>query len=206
MEFLINPNIAYIIVAASGMLALITILIPGTGLPEVGLVLCLSFAWFEFAHLPPTPWALSAMVLSVVPFLLAIRLPRLRLSMLVLTILMLTGGSVFMFVDENGWPAVHPVLAGTISVLIGGFIWLAVDRAMKIHTTHPNIDPDMLVGQVGEARTAIHASGSVQIHSELWSARSEQPIPKGVSVRILRREGFVLVVEAVTTTFHQGEK
>lgn len=205
MEFLINPNIAYIIVTACGMLALITILIPGTGLPEMGLFLCLVMAWFEFTHLPPNPWALSAMVLSLLPFVLAIRGTRLRLPMLGLAILMLIGGSVFMFVDQRGWPAVHPILAGTLSLLTGGFLWLAVEKTIKIHTAPPNLNPNALIGQTGEARTAIHNSGTVQIHSELWSARSAQIIPKASKVKILRREGFILIVEPAESQPHQGE-
>jgi membrane-bound ClpP family serine protease len=41
----------------------------------------------------------------------------------------------------------------------------------------------------------VHEDGSVQVAGELWSARSEDPIPAGAQVRVLRREGFVLVVE-----------
>jgi membrane-bound ClpP family serine protease len=59
----------------------------------------------------------------------------------------------------------------------------------------PVHNPDALIGQIGEARTEIHAEGSVQAGGELWSARSEKPIKMGSAVRILGREGFVLVVE-----------
>jgi len=52
-----------------------------------------------------------------------------------------------------------------------------------------------LVGQVGEARTKIHDQGSVQVGGELWSARSEKEIPEGSSIRVIRRDGFVVVVE-----------
>jgi len=54
-----------------------------------------------------------------------------------------------------------------------------------------------MVGQVGEAKTRIHSEGSVQVSGELWSARSEKPIPTGSAVRVLAREGFILLVEKV---------
>jgi membrane-bound ClpP family serine protease len=52
-----------------------------------------------------------------------------------------------------------------------------------------------VVGKIGEAKTKILDEGSVQVGSELWSARSEKLIKAGSSVRIVRREGFVLIVE-----------
>ena len=63
----------------------------------------------------------------------------------------------------------------------------------------PSHDMDALIGMVGEARTKIHAEGSVYIGGELWSARSEKSIPAGSSVRVVRREGFSLVVEKVNS-------
>jgi membrane protein implicated in regulation of membrane protease activity len=35
----------------------------------------------------------------------------------------------------------------------------------------------------------------VQAAGELWTARSEKAIPAGTPVRVIGREGFVLVVE-----------
>jgi len=35
----------------------------------------------------------------------------------------------------------------------------------------------------------------VQVAGELWSARSEKPIAAGSPIRVVRRDGFVLIVE-----------
>ena len=61
--------------------------------------------------------------------------------------------------------------------------------------TRPTHDLDGLVGQIGESRTAVHEDGSVQVAGELWSARSAEQIAAGSHVRVVRREGFILVVE-----------
>jgi membrane-bound ClpP family serine protease len=57
------------------------------------------------------------------------------------------------------------------------------------------LDPDNLVGQIGEARTDILDEGSAQVGGELWSARSLRAIPKGSRVEVVARDGFVVVVE-----------
>jgi membrane-bound ClpP family serine protease len=54
---------------------------------------------------------------------------------------------------------------------------------------------DTLVGSVGEARTKIADEGSVMVAGELWSAKSDKVIAAGSKIRVLRRDGFVLVVE-----------
>ena len=54
-----------------------------------------------------------------------------------------------------------------------------------------------MVGALGEAKTTISPKGSVQVNGELWSARSQMPIPAGAQVRVTGREGFILEVEVV---------
>jgi membrane-bound serine protease (ClpP class) len=103
-----------------------------------------------------------------------------------------------LFLDAKGWPAVNPILAGIVSILCGGFIWIATDRALAAQQAKPVMDPDSLVGKIGEARTAISDDGSVQVGAELWSARSQDPIAKGSTVRVTQRDGFVLIVEKVS--------
>ena len=198
MEFLLNPNVAYILVVAAAMLALTAIVVPGTGLPEIGLVLCLGLAGYSIYSLGINGWALLIVSLSIIPFVFALRAKALRIPLLALSILMLISGSVFLFVDEKGWPAVNPLLAGIVSILCGGFIWIAVDRVLAAQQARPSNNPDALIGKIGESRTEINADGSVQIGGELWSARSEKLIAAGSPVRIVQREGFVLIVEKVS--------
>jgi membrane-bound serine protease (ClpP class) len=199
MEFLLNPNVAYVLIVASAMLALAAIVVPGTGIPEIGLVFCLGMAVNAVYSLGINGWALLVVGLSVIPFVFALRVKTLRLPLLALSILLLIGGSVFLFVDEKGWPAVNPLLAGIVSILCGGFIWFAVERVLAAQRLQPSNNPDALVGKIGEARTEIKAEGSVQVGGELWSARSEKPIASGSPVRVVQRDGFVLIVEKTSS-------
>jgi membrane-bound serine protease (ClpP class) len=199
MEYLLNPNVAYVLIVASVMLALAAGVIPGTGLPEMGLVLCLGLAGYVAYSLGINGWALLAVSLSIIPFIFALRIKNLRIPLLAGSILLLMGGSIFLFVDEKGWPAVNPILAGIVSILSGGFIWIAVERSLAAQSNRLQNDPDALVGKIGEARTEISAEGSVQVDAELWSARSEKPIATGSAVRVIQRDGFILIVEKVSS-------
>jgi membrane-bound serine protease (ClpP class) len=74
-------------------------------------------------------------------------------------------------------------------------LWFAVRKSLEATSIKPSHDLAGLVGQIGEARTKVNEEGSVLVAGELWSARSEKPIPAGSSIRVIGREGFILVVE-----------
>lgn len=195
MEILLNPNIAYLAIICAAMLAVITLIIPGTGLPELGLIICLSVSFYNFTHFPPDNRALLAVCLGILPFLAALRFHRQKIPLLLLAFLLFCGGSIFLFQNEWGIPLVNPWLAGFISLVCAGYLWIAVDKSIQIQNTRPLLDLEHITGKTGETRTAVHKNGSVQVGSELWSARSEVPIPAGTTVKIIKREGFTLIVE-----------
>ncbi|HEY3310602.1 MAG TPA: NfeD family protein [Anaerolineales bacterium] len=194
MEFLIDPNIASIFIVAAVMLAFTTIIMPGTGWPEAGMVICLGVTWYEFTHLTPNIWALVIVALSVVPFLIAIRLPRLNLLLMGLTILMVTMGSAYLFIDKDGRPLTLPS-AALVSIFCALYIWQGVLRGIRAQGIDPIHDLDVVIGTIGEARTDIHHTGSVMVGGELWTAHSDRPIPEGSQVRVVSREGFRLKVK-----------
>lgn len=197
MDFLLDPNVAYLILLAGVLLALMAVITPGTGLLEVGAFFCLALAGYAVYNLSFNLWALIVLVLSIVPFIYAIQKPK-REWFLALSILGLVVGSVFLFATDGWQPAVNWGLASVSSVLYAGFIWIAVQKSMQAAHTRPSHDLSALVGQIGEAKTQIHTEGSVQVAGELWSARSEKSIPNGSPVRVVGREGFILLVEKST--------
>jgi membrane-bound ClpP family serine protease len=194
MFSLLDPNVAYLILLGGFLLVFMAIVTPGTGLLEVGAVFCLAVVGYEVYNLPFNWWALVILVLSIIPFIYAIQKPKRELY-LAFSILLLVIGSVFLFA-VNGWkPAVNPFIALVASVLLSVFLWVAVRKTIQAAAAHPAYDLEALVGSTGEARSNIHQEGSAHIAGEMWSAKSDQDIPAGSSIRVIRREGFILVVE-----------
>ena len=197
MDFLLEPNVAYLILVAGVMLGFMAIVSPGTGLFEVGAFFCLLLSGYAVYNLSFNWWALVLLLLSIVPFVYAIQKARRELY-LGLSIVLLTVGSVFLFPNSQGIMAVNPFVAITASLLSAAFLWVAVRKSMEAATMRPSHDLDGLIGKVGEARTKVLEDGSVQVGGELWSAKSETSIPAGSQIRVVRREGFVIVVEKVS--------
>lgn len=194
MDFLLDPNIAYLILLGAVLLGMMAIASPGTGLFEIGAFFCIALAGYAIYHLSFNWWALILLGLSIVPFVYAIQKPK-REPFLALSIVLLVIGSVFMFPRTEGQAIVNPFVAIIASALVAGFLWIAVRKSVEATGMRPTHDLTGLVGQIGEARTGVNDEGSVLVAGELWSARSETPIPAGSSIRVLRREGFILIVE-----------
>lgn len=195
MNILLDPNLAYLLLLTGTLLGLLALVTPGTGALEGGALFCLLLAGYAVTQLDFNLWALILLVVSVAPFVYAMRKPK-REVFLALSILGLVVGSAYLFLGERWWiPGVNPILAAAASILYAGFAWLAIRKSMQAFHAPPSHNLDALVGQVGESKTRVHSEGSVQVNGELWSARSKTPIPAGRPVRVVAREGFILNVE-----------
>src|SRR5215211_578099 len=194
MDFLLDPNVAYLILLGGVLLAMMSLASPGTGLFEIGAFFCIALAGYAVYNLSFNWWALLLLGLSIVPFVYALQKPK-REYFLVLSILMLIVGSVFMFPRTTEGFVVNPLLAIVTSAFVAGFLWIAVRKSVEAASVRPMHDPDGLVGRLGEARTKIEDEGSVFVAGELWSAKSDKTIAAGSAVRVVRRDGFVLIVE-----------
>ncbi len=202
MNLLQDPNVDYLLLVAGLVVAVLALASPGSGIFELVAVGLLALAGFGIVlnEIPVNFWAILFLLAGAVFFVLAVRRPR-QWYFLTAAILTLVLGSAYLFRSPNWWaPAVDPLLATTVSVVIGVFFWFVGRKALEAELARPRHDPDALIGAIGEAKTPIHNEGSVQVSSELWSARSDVPIPAGARVRVVQREGFVLKVEAVNTS------
>jgi len=56
---------------------------------------------------------------------------------------------------------------------------------------------EALIGAEGEAVAWENSEGRVRVQGELWQARAEAPLPTGSRVKVVGRDGLVLLVEAV---------
>lgn len=195
-EILANPNIAYLVLVGSVVLASLALVSPGTGVLELLAVVGLLLAGVEIYYNEFNPWALLLLLFGVFPFLLAVRRSH-KMRYLVVAIASFVVGSAFLFKGEGLVLTVNPFLALIVSVLAGGFMWIAVSKSVEASLAPPVQDLGRLISAVGEAKTDVYKDGSVQVDSELWSARSKERIPMGAPIRVTAREGFILEVEQV---------
>ena len=107
----------------------------------------------------------------------------------------LTAGSVFFFPATTGLTSVNPLIASVTTILYSAFLWVAVRKVVEAAQFRPVHELSALIGQKGEAKTVIKEDGSVQVAGELWSARSTRALAAGSPIKVIGRDGFVLIVE-----------
>ena len=194
MDILMSSNLAYVLLVAGFMLAILAMFAPGTGFLELGALFMLVVAGYLISNLQINYWALGILILGVFPFLLAMRRSR-QWIYLLFSILALLIGSLFLFRQPNGLPAIDPALAVVVSITSGSIIWYIGRRAVEAIAQRPAINLDRLIGMIGDTRTPVNHEGSVYVDGEIWSAHSDTFIPVGSKVVIKSRAGLVLEVE-----------
>jgi membrane-bound ClpP family serine protease len=194
MSIFLDPNVAYLVLVVGFLLGVLALFTPGTGFLEIGALFAIFLAGYSVYNLPFNLWALIILVVGVVPFILALRKTK-QWYWLIPAIISIVVGSIFLFRLDSGAPAVNPILAAVVSLLTTVFLWFIGKKSIEAMKTKPSQDLSRLIGMIGEARTDIQMEGTVYVGGEEWSARCDRKIRNGSRVKVINRDGLVLLVE-----------
>src|SRR5215208_1787009 len=117
MDIIINPKVAYLLIFTGVMLLLIMFNDTKYSWTRIGaMAFCVLAGVAEFFILDGNPWAFLIVVLSPLPYFIAMRQERLHNPLFLLTIFMLTIGSAYLFTDDLHRPLANLGPAGMVSV------------------------------------------------------------------------------------------
>ena len=187
------PNLIYVLLVAAVWLTALAALAPGTGFLELLALGVWAVAGAGALLVPLNVWALFVVLLGGGLFIFSLRSTRASVWLL-LSGTAMTIGSAFLFQGERGAVGVHPFVAFVASASTLAFFWFVVRKAVDAHGARPAMDPSQLIGMVGEVRTALEPTGSIQVGAELWTAWAETPVAAGGRVKVIGREGLILTV------------
>ncbi|MCX6055273.1 MAG: hypothetical protein NTZ74_10235 [Chloroflexi bacterium] len=196
MNYLLDPNVAYLVLVVGFVLGVLALFTPGTGILEIGALFAMFMAGYAVYNLPINVWALVLLFVGVVPFLIAVRRFK-QWYWLIPAILSIIIGSVFIFRVDSGATAIHPVFATIVSVVATVFLWFIGRKSIDAMNATPAQDLSRLIGLIGDAHSDLNLEGSVYVGGEEWSARSNRKVSCGAKVKVLGREGLFLLVEPV---------
>lgn len=201
MQFLINPDVSYVLLILGFLIAILALFAPGTGLLEMAALITLALAAYGIVNLPINAWAFAVMALGLIPLGLALGpmkrpMPRQRTLMVILSILAFLLGAALLYRGAGWLPAVSPLLILMLSPLVVGLAWLVAAKTIAAGKIRPSFSLDRLVGMTGKVTSDIRDhQGTVYVDGEEWSAVGKGFIPAGTPVRIVRRDGLALEVE-----------
>jgi len=190
-----DPNIAYLLMLVGVFGLVFEFQNPGSYFPGIIGVIALIIAAFALQMLPVNFTGLALILLAIILFVLEIKIPSHGalttggvIAMLVGSIMLIDSPLPFMRVSLS---VIIPAVATT--TLLFMFVVGVGIRAQKRRVT---TGAEGIRGEVGVAKTDVHADGSVFVHGEFWNAYSDEPVARGVRVEVVDVDGMKLKVRA----------
>ena len=192
MEFLQDPNVIYLLLMAGLWVSATGTYIPGTGVAEIGGAALIIGTLFLLSQAAVNWIAVIALVIGASLFFL---LPLLKSEWERYA----TGGlalqavaSFFLFAEAS----VSPIWI-VLSLIVAWAYHRTILRnvLMQQRTLSSTQKDAFLVGERGRVMAEIKERGTVQVHGELWTARSRSRLESGTEVVVTQQEGLELHVE-----------
>jgi membrane-bound serine protease (ClpP class) len=197
-SLLTNPNVVYVLLIIGLWAAAAAFYVPGTGLLEVSAVVCLVLAIAGLAQLPVNVVGVILIVVAGLLFIIDLKVHSVALAVGAAVSLVL--GSVFLFPPSESTLRLSPWLIGGVTLASIGFFGVAISAAMRAQRLRAKVTAETIVGHRGAATTPIDPMGTVQVHSELWTAIADEPIDAGEEVEVTALEGLRIRVMRVDST------
>jgi membrane-bound serine protease (ClpP class) len=193
LDFLMDPNIAFILLAIGALALYAEFNHPGAVVPgTVGIVFILLAAFA--LNLMPVRFASLALIVAAF-VLFALEAKFVTHGVLTLGgIVLLTIGGLLLVDAPIPEMRVHLFTALAVSIPVGLITAFLMTVALRARRNKLVSGADGLIGEVGVARTPLTPEGKVFIHGELWNAVSSAPVPAGTAVVVQRVEGLQLAV------------
>lgn len=194
LNFLSNPNIAYILLMIGVYGIIFELSNPGAIFPGVIGAISLILAFYSLQTLPINYAAAGLILLGIILFILELKFTSYGLLTLG-GIVCFTLGSLMLIDTENplfrlSFSVIIPVTIVTVLF----FVFL-LRLAYKAHKRKPVTGVEELIGLRGVAKTDInYRGGMVMVHGELWQAIADGEIKKDEEVIVEEVRGLTLKV------------
>jgi membrane-bound serine protease (ClpP class) len=187
-----SPPVAYLLFVIGMALLLFELFTAGVGVAGVVGAGAFLFGCYGLAVLPTRPFAIALLVFSMFGYAVDIQtgVPRAWTGIATVSFAL---GTLFLYdgVSLSWITLVAGVLGMTVAMIAG------MPAMVRARFSTPTIGREWMIGEEGEARTAIAPDGTVLVRGAPWKARTNRatPIAQGDPVRVAAIEGLVLDVE-----------
>jgi membrane-bound serine protease (ClpP class) len=197
LNFISDPNVAYILMLLGFYGLFFELTSPGSLFPGIIGGICLILAFYAFQTLPINYAGLLLIVLAIILFILEIKI----ISHGILTI----GGIISMVIGSLMlFESPAPFMKLSLSIILpavlftASFFTILLRLAFKAYKRKPVTGTEGLTGSIGIATTEITKDqGTVRVHGELWAACSDEPVAKGDKVIVDSVTGLEVKVRKI---------
>jgi membrane-bound serine protease (ClpP class) len=194
LGWLVNPNIALLLLVGGALLIYLEFNVPGTIVPGALGTLMVLLAIFALGLLPIRFTSVLLLVAALVLLLLEAKFGG-HGALAIAGIVCLTFGTLTLVAAPVQEMAISPWVALAVSAAFGSITVFLVRLAVRARRMKSRLGPSSLVGSRARAMEPLTPEGHVLVEGEIWRAVSTEPVPAGAPLRVVSLEKYLLHVE-----------
>lgn len=196
LEFVSDPNIAYLLLIIGIWGIIIEFSHPGFGIPGIVGTIALILAFFGLHTLPINLAGLILIILSFIFFAIEAITPTFGIFITsgIITFIL---GSLMLFKKTSELKVPLPSIL-SVSILSGLFVYFIIWFAWKTKKRKVTTGREGIIGEEGKTLTDLNPEGMVFVHGEYWKAKSlVGNIQKGKRIKVVDIKGLTLIVKEI---------
>lgn len=196
LDWLIDPNIALLLLVGGALLIYLEFNTPGTIVPGALGTLMVLLAIFALNLLPIRYTAVMLLIAAMVLLLLEAKFGG-HGALAIAGIVCLTMGMLTLIAAPIPELAVNPWVAIGLSAAFGGITAFLVRLAVRARRMKTRLGVDALIGQPASAMEPLNPEGHVLVEGEIWRAAATQAVPAGAPLRVVGHTEYLLQVAPI---------
>lgn len=190
----VDPNIIYLALVFSMWIGVTAAYMPGTIIIEVIAGIGLFGTLVVLAQLPTNWLAVLVLVVGVCGFIIMPFIKQQYAALAVVGLALQAAGGFFLFTNDF---TVSPfIIVLTVIIPLAYHQWVLMP--MMVKAGEPALArEEQIIGMQGRVVKDLDPIGTVNVHSELWTATSDKKLKAGDVVVVVDRVGLQLIVEKV---------
>ncbi len=194
LGWLVNPNIALLLLVGGALLIYLEFNTPGTIVPGTLGTLMVLLGIFGLNLLPIRYTAVLLLVGALVLMALEAKFGG-HGALAIAGIVCLMFGTLTLVAAPVPEMAISPWVAIAVSAGFGGITVFLVRLAVRARRRKARLGADALVGSTASAMEALNPEGHVLVEGEIWHAVASEPIAAGAKLLVVGHDQYLLRVE-----------
>jgi membrane-bound serine protease (ClpP class) len=196
LSWLVNPNIAMLMLVGGALLIYLEFNAPGTIVPGALGTLMVLLAIFGLNLLPIRFTAVLLLAAALALLLLEAKFGG-HGVLAVAGIVCLAFGTLTLVAAPVPEMGISPAVALGVTAGFGAITFFLVRLAVRSRRMKARLGVDALVGSRAKAMEPLTPEGHVVVEGEIWRAVASEPVPKGTLLRVVGHEQYLLHVAPV---------
>lgn len=194
LDWLVNPNVALLMLIGGALLIYLEFNTPGTIVPGALGTLMVLLAIFGLNLLPIRYTAILLLVAALGLLVLEAKVGG-HGALAIAGIVCLAFGMLTLVAAPVPELAVNPLIALAVSGAFGAITVFLLRLAIRARHMKSRLGVDALVGSFAKAMEPLAPKGHVLVEGEIWSAMASEPVTAGAALRVVGHDANLLRVE-----------